>query len=449
MEAGLKTFIFLLVFLGVIPSGVFAARSNPLIRFICFALMVYFTSWSWLIHIAPIPEWTGTARGFPLSMSDILAAIVLFSMILDSKCRVSLCPPGGLLYGIYFFFALLSGVNAIYILPWGFEIAKMAWMYLFFLAAYNYLKNTRELWPLVYVICATVGILVCYGIYQKYLGGHYQVRSTFPHQNSLTLYISLFGALLLGILLNEKTNFKQTALLCGAMVASTLLILFSFSRGGLAAYFWGLALTGILSVLISRMTPKKILLTITGIMVIASLTSYALPRIIHRFQYAPEASKSTRINLNKAAVRIANNYFFGVGANNFSEYSGPFRDYAREQWAEAKITEETEPTGGIVETIYLLVAAEFGWLGLLALLAWFFYYLILAARLCRFLRNSVCVGVAIGCTGGLIANYTQSLIEWSLKQYSNFYQLMLIFALVGVLWTERKRIAGYSQGKES
>lgn len=451
MSAGLKIFIFLLIFLGVVPSGIIAARNNPVVRFVCFALMVYFTSWSWLIHIAPMPDWTGTARGFPMSLSDVLALIVLFSMVFDSKCSFTFKPPGALLYGIYFLFALISGINAVHIHPWGFEMVKMFWMYVFFLAAYNYLKNVRNLWPMIYVICITLGILFIYGFYQKYFGGLFQVRSTLPHQNSLSLYVSLFGALLLGVLLNEETDLRQTVLLGGGILSATLLILFTFSRGGLMAYFWGLAVTGGLSVLMSRMTPKKIMLALFGIVVVASLCSYAMPRIIIRFRNAPEASKTTRVNLNKAAVRIANDHFFGVGANNFSEYSGPFRDYAREQWERTKITEETNPAGSIVETIYLLVAAEFGWLGLVALLGWFFYYLGLAFRLCGCLRNRICVGIAVGCAGGLTANYTQSLIEWSLKQYSNFYQLMLIFALIGVIWTERKSILDYStiQDRES
>ncbi len=446
----LKTLIFLIVFLGVIPSGAIIAKSNPLIRMICFCLMVYFTSWSWLIHIAPIPDWTGTARGIALSMSDILSMIVLFSMMLDRNCKVTFKPPGTFFYMLYFLFAVISVHNAVHVLQWGFEIAKMIWMYFFFVSAYNYLKNTRDLWVLVYTVCATLGILFGYGVLQKYFLGIYQVMSTLPHQNSLSLYVSLFGALLLGVLLNEKTSSFQTALLCCGLLWSTLLIFFTFSRGGLLAYFWGLAVVGSLSVVMSRMTTKKIVLAVAGILVVTGMASYALPRIINRFRNAPVASKVTRVNLNRASTRIANDFIFGIGANNYCEYSGPFREYAREQWENTKIWEDSSPYGGIVESVYLLVAAEFGWGGLAALLMWFLFYLYLGFRLCFYLRGKICVGIAIGCTGGMIANYTQSLIEWSLKQYANFYELMLIFAVVAVVWTERKSIAALSKrGRES
>ena len=446
----LKTLIFLIIFLGVVPGGAIIARTHPFVRMICFCLMVYFTSWSWLIHIAPIPDWTGTARGMALSMSDILSMIVLVSMICDHNCKVTFKPPGTLFYAIYFLFAFISVSNAVHVLQWSFEIVKMVWMYLFFVSAYNYLKNTRDLWVLIYTASATLAILFVYGVLQKYFFGIYQVMSTLPHQNSLSLYVSLFGALSLGVLLNEKTNQFQTAILCCGVVWSTLLILFTFSRGGLLAYFWGLAVVGSLSVVMSRMTTKKIVLSVAGILIVTAMTSYALPRIIIRFKNAPTASKTTRVNLNRAAVRIANDYVFGVGANNFSEYSGPFRDYAREQWENAKIWEDSSPYGGIVESVYLLVAAEFGWGGLAALLMWFLCYLYLGFRLCFYLRGKACVGIAIGCTGGMVANYMQSLIEWSLKQYANFYELMLIFAVVAVVWTERKSIAALStQGRKS
>ncbi len=433
----LKFFLILVIFLLVIPSGTIAARSNPKIRFICFAFMIFFTSWSFMLHVYPAPDWRGTSRGFALSLVDILSCIVLFSMLFDSKCKVSLCPPGVWLYWIYFALTLLSGFGAVHLAPWGFEVVKMFWMYVFFLAVYNYLRNTKELWPLFYAICGTLIFMLLYGMYQKYIIGTFQIPSTLPHQNSLSLYVSLFGCLILGTMLNEKSNIFQTLLLAAGFISTTLLIIFSYSRGGMACYFLGLTFIGIMSVLFSKMTPKKATLAIAGILLISMFTIYALPRIIYRFKYAPEKSALTRVNLNKAAVRLANQFKLGVGANNFCEYSGPFKPYAREQHENLKTDDETSPYGGIVETIYLLVAAECGWLGLVSLLAWFWYYLIQGLILCVQLRNRVCCGVIIGACGGLTANYIQSLMEWSLKQYGNFYQIMLIFALIAVLVVEK------------
>ena len=41
--------------------------------------------------------------------------------------------------------------------------------------------------------------------------------------------------------------------------------------------------------------------------------------------------------------------------------------------------------------------------------------------------------MSIGLTGGLLAIYIESGLEWVLKQTNNFYQLMLIFALIATM----------------
>ena len=39
----------------------------------------------------------------------------------------------------------------------------------------------------------------------------------------------------------------------------------------------------------------------------------------------------------------------------------------------------------------------------------------------------------IGIAGGLLAIYLQSTLEWVLKQTPNFYELVLIFAIISVM----------------
>ena len=437
-----KLLVFLIIFLGVIPLGVILARMYPVFRLVFFCMMVFFTSSMLAIHIYPIPDWTGTARGFALTTVDISSAIVLLSMLADPKCKISFAPRGAWFYGLYFITVLLSGIDAVYLPQWGFEIVKMIWMYIFFLAAYNFFINSKKLWPLVYTICGTLFFMLLVGLYQKYLTGmYYQIPSTLPHQNSLALYVSLFGALLLGILLNEKMNRLQALLVAAGQLSTVLLIIFTYSRGGLFCYFIGCAVVVFFTLIFNGITRRQILFTLLGLAGALILLGYAAPRIIQRFQNAPVSSKTTRINLAKAAVRIANgHYLFGVGANNFSAYTGPHKAYAREQFEGMIIHPGTEDFGAIVETTYLLVAAEGGWISLAMLLIWYGYYFIRSFGCLRYLRNAPCFGVSVGIFGGLCANYLQSLIEWVLKQYCNFYQLMLIFALTAAVWTTRQAI---------
>lgn len=107
-----KLLVFLTIFLGVIPPGVILARMYPVFRLAFFCMMVSFTSSMLAIHIYPIPDWTGTARGFALTMVDISSAIVFLSMLAAPKCKISFAPRGAWLYGLYFITVLLSGINA-------------------------------------------------------------------------------------------------------------------------------------------------------------------------------------------------------------------------------------------------------------------------------------------------------------------------------------------------
>ena len=432
------------MFVMVIPFLAFITAKSDRCKFIVFAIMLFFTCTMQAIHIAPLPEWTGTARGFAFTMVDICCLGLFLGMCFDKRCPVKKIPTGAWLFFIYFAFILLSGINAPYKLQWGFEVLKMFWMYLFFVTSYNFILHYKSLWPIMYVICVIVFFMFCVGFYQKYLsGGRYQIPSTMPHQNSMTLYLELFGCIILGVLLNEKLNALRTMILLTGFFSSLLLLLFSFSRGGLVCFLFAIMLVALLSVVLGGFSMQKMSFILLGVVGGSILLTLAMPRIIQRFEKAPEASKNTRIYLAYAATRMANDYKLGVGANNFSAFSGPFEKYAVEMYENTKINEEeSDPYGGVVETIYLLVAAECGWGGLVALLVWFIYYWMVSFNNMMFLRCHETFGVAIGCTFGLLANYFQSAIEWSLKQYNNFYELMFVFALVAALSVYRKRMMG-------
>jgi len=438
-----KAFIFLTIFLIVIPVGSILASAKPVLRNVAFILMLYFTCWAWMYHIAPIPVWTGTARGFALSMVDIFSSILLLSMIIDSRSRVTLLPLGFWTYLLYFFFILLSGIHAKYPIIWGFEVVKMCWMYIFFLAAYNFIINYKSLWLIVYTVIGILIFLLVIAMWQKYIAHTgFQVSSTMPHQNSLALYVSLFGSFLLGIFLNEKISSKQAFWLTAGLFSSSLLIIFTYSRGGILAYAIGLSIVIGVTVVLRGFTSRGIFVLLLMFVGGLFIVSYAMPNLIRRFYGAPDISRITRERLAKAAIRIADVHFLGVGANHFSIYSGPFYEYAAEIHEQRRNVDEdsTWPLGGIVETIYLLVAAECGWLGMVSLLIFFFYYLSRVFLELFYLRHCECFGVAAGIFGGLCSNYIHSLAEWSLKQYGNFYQLMFVFALIAAIWVSRKNI---------
>lgn len=443
MNPAVKIIAFLILFIYLLPFMTAVCCFFPFFRHIFFAGMLYFTSNEYSLNIVPMPDWRGTARGYAFTAVSFFAVPLLMSMILSTKYKIRLFPPGIFFYFLYYLAILLSGINAVHMHQWGFEVYKMFWMYITFLAAFNYLNNSRNLSFFAYLVCSILIILFLVGFDQKYRVGIYQICSTFPHQNSLSLYLEIFGLLSLGILMNEQIGRILFAMALFAFGGSVLLIIFTYSRGGLVIYFGGIAIVCAMSILLNGFSGRRLTLMLIGLIVMLSVVGYALPRIILRFTKAPEASKNTRIVLALASKKMANDYRLGVGANNYSEYSGWKYDYTVHQ-------DYRQPgeLGGIVETIYLLVAAECGWYGMVLLILWFLYYYISIIISMFVLRKMPCCGVAIGLFAGLTCNYWHSTLEWSLKQYNNFAAQMIVYALIGVLAVNRKKIKAAYQRRQ-
>ena len=430
-----KILALLFIFLYVLPFMTALCCFFPVFRHICFAGLFYFTTNEYSINLHPMPAWRGSARGYAFTAVSLFAVPLLASMILSPKYKVRMFPPGSFFYFLYYLSVLISGVNAVHMHPWGFEVFKMFWMYVTFLTVFNYLNNSQDLFFFVYVVSITLIILFLIGLNEKYRIGRFQIITTFPHQNSLSLYLELYGLLTLGVLMNEQIGRLLFVLTLAAFGGSVLLIIFTYSRGGMVVYFGGIAIVCALSIIINGFSTRRLVLMLVGLIVMLCVVGYALPRIILRFTKAPESSKNTRIALAIASKEMANDYCLGVGANNYTEYSGYNYDYA----FQANYNPIAEH-GAIVETIYLLVAAECGWYGMGLLILWFLYYLFSDTLSIFVLRKKPCSGIAIGIFGGLTCNYWHSTLEWSLKQYNNFAGQMILYALVGVIAVNRKKI---------
>ena len=163
---------------------------------------------------------------------------------------------------------------------------------------------------------------------------------------------------------------------------------------------------------------------------------------------APESSGQTRKEFAVAAVNMMKDHpVTGVGINNWGIKINPPYPYSKHR--EDRHYKE-DYKDGIVETIYLLVAAECGWWGLGTLILWFLYYYLSNGISMFVLRKKPCDGFVIGLFGGLTCNYWHSTLEWSLKQTNNFAGQMILYALIGVIAIHRKSIvAAYRRSQEN
>ena len=161
----------------------------------------------------------------------------------------------------------------------------------------------------------------------------------------------------------------------------------------------------------------------TGVLYKASDT------IMERIRTAPEESVSVRLVLAEAAQNMANDKIFGIGLNNFALKINPPYTYGNHI---QRLNEDDK--GGLVETIYLMIAAETGWLNLAVFIFMLLFFYVKNVKNYFKLKHGkwrkyryICIALI----GALLSIYLQSSLEWVLKQTNNFYQLMFIFAVIG------------------
>jgi hypothetical protein len=426
----MKYLIFFTVLIVGVPVGFTFAKNNKTIENFILFLTLFFTCRveAETINFLSHETYRGTSRGFEVTLVDIFI-LILFSLVIYRKnqYKIKLLPPCSILYFFYFLFSLISIMNSGVDLYSYFEIWKMIRMYFFFWVFYNYIQDTKHIDLILKYISIIIIYIFLLVIEQKYLLGFFQVKGPFPHQNSMAMYLIIFGSIIFAALLNTKKNTLSTYYLLLIFSMSGICIISSLSRAGIACFGISLFIIFILSYF-SGFSLKKIGLTILFLLLGCIVLYKAIDTIMLRFETAPEESTQTRIVLANSAIKMANDRFFGIGLNNFGlKINPPYpygEDIERTKWNEKE---------GLVETIYLMIAAETGWINLaIFMIILFKFYFMNIANYFRY-RKTGYIFVAIGLLGGLTGIYLESALEWVLKQTNNFYQLMLIFAIIGAM----------------
>ncbi len=435
--ANLKYVIFFLTLIFAVPIGTALAKKNRKIENLVFFLMVFFTAQEVTINFVSREFYRGTSRGFEIGLVDIAMLIILF--LIQSRKREyppRKFPPGSVLYLMYFLFSWISVINAApgYVVNSYFELWKMVRMFFYFWIIYNYINDWKKFDLFMRIIAINIIYIAIIVFKQKYIEGGFQNSGPFPHQNSLVMYLIIFNSLVFAYLLNRK-NIKIWFWLLVFGLGS-FSIISTLSRAGMA-FFVIASVTVWFFSFISGFSAKKIGITFLLLAFATIGLLKALDSIIERFETAPEESGLTRIALAQAAVNMANDKVFGIGLNNFGHKVNPPYDYGEHIYPFLHKGElpppDYEEKNGLVETIYLMIAAETGWHNLIIFLLFIFSFYFRNFKYYLKLKYSEYRFVTIGLIGGLSGIYLESSLEWVLKQTNNFYQMMMMFALIGVM----------------
>ena len=439
-----KYLIFFAVLIVGVPLGYQLAIRYRLVERLVFLLFIFFTCEMVDINFYSMENYRGTSKGFEFGMVDItmyiVAALVFKRTSQYPVCRI---PPGSLFYLLYFVFSCISLVHSDVLIYSGFEILKMLRMYLYFWIAFNYIREEEHFHSLVQ-FGAIITVYIFFTVLkQKYIENRFQSMGPFPHQNSLTMYISLLGSLALSRLLNVKSaNMTLWGLI---FFMAAFCVLSTLSRAGLALFAVNCSIVFILSLLLRDQVQREVrsrkwtIVLIMPLVVSAGLYK-ASDSIVERFTTAPPESRITRLLLAEAAIKMANENLFGIGLNNFAHKINDPYPYG------AHIPTTISRDGdkrGLVETSYLMIAAEAGWPSLLVFCSFLiFFYIKNIINLLR-LKNSGVRYICVALVGCLTQIYLQTTLEWVLKQTNNFYQLMLMFAMIGSIGRLQKtRLTG-------
>lgn len=81
----------------------------------------------------------------------------------------------------------------------------------------------------------------------------------------------------------------------------------------------------------------------------------------------------------------------------------------------------------------MMIAAETGWHNLAIFVIFLLYFYVKNIRNYFRMKGSIYRYIPLALIAALSSVYIQSTLEWVLKQTNNFYQLMFIFAIIGVV----------------
>ena len=436
----MKYAVFTVAALGVPPLAVLLTMNRAWMKYAIWAMIGALAIYqNTAINFFSYERYRGSSRGMEVSVVYLFAAALLIASAIKRKRPRWVPSWGAAIFLCYCALCLPSWSNAENLLFSWMETWKMIMLYLTYLSIGAYLNMTDDVKSLVKGLAVFV-VLNFLLMVKDHLSGVYQPHGVFPHQNCLAMAMHLFANLFFAYFLAD--GWKKSKLNALAFVAAAACIVRTYSRGALAMMPLSFAVTFGLSAFVGIRTSKlRVFARIVPIAAVGLLgLAVMLPRIIDRFQSAPEASKNTRVELALCATEMmADEPWRGVGINNWGIKINPPYEYAERAGRSTNRGEDFRD--GIVETVYLLVGAECGIPALAAMILWFLWYLWLCVRLVKKLRGTPYAAIPAGLAGGLIACYLQSCLEWVLRQQMNLILLMVFFAVIDYLSANRTRLA--------
>jgi hypothetical protein len=323
----------------------------------------------------------------------------------------------------YFFAVLLSTIQTDVPMAAIFYLWQIGRMFLVYAAVARGCAVPRV--PIALLQGMAAGLLMEAGLvlWQRIGSNMIQAVGTFGHQNLLGMIshfvVFPFFALMLA---GRNGRFPMMVVFAGVIVE---VLTTSRATVGLAAF--GYATVFVLSAL-RQWTSRKALVLLTGAMLGAAVTPLALSSVAHRGTESIESSDEERIAFQTAAAMMLADHPMGVGANNYVivANSGGYN-------AAAGVAPTLGSRSAHVHNIYRLVAAETGYLGLIAFVILLLCPLAVTLRAFWRYRTDYRADMLIGLGTALLVVYVHSFFEWIFITHPAQYMFAMDIGLVAGL----------------
>ncbi len=363
---------------------------------------------AWHLIIAPVSWafWPGFVKGFEVSIIDAIAVSVFIAL-----------PPGrrspyfNAAWVFYIGAVVLSSVFA------GVPAASLfyAWQLarcLLVMAAIKRLCRDADGWNAV--IMGMVAGLCLQAVFslEARFSGEIQAGGTFGNQNMVGMVSHFAYFLSLALMLSGRSQ-KMIWVGTAGVLAGLIIAVTGASRATIGLILVGSGLL-IVGSLLLRATPRKAAMILVALLAVGVATPLAMSSLAERFAAQPlSGDYDERAAFERAASMMLADHPMGVGANQYVTVANT-QGYSER----AGVVWNTNSRGAHVHNVYSLIAAETGYLGLIAFIALFVAPIVSALRgMVRHRRDQRGdLLLALGVTCAVVAIH--SFYEWIFVTYA-------------------------------
>lgn len=371
--------------------------------------------------------WTGYAKGIIITLLDTLA----LALIAVNRSSLRKLPFLSLVV-VYLLAVTLSLVFSSLAMSSSFYAFQIVRMLILFVAVASFVGRPGALRWLAYGLAGGAIFQALVSVNQI-LSGSIQASGTMGHQNLLGLMLHFVTIPLMALMLAGERH----KLIAVGVLAGLVSVAFGASRGSVGFAAIGVCILVALS-LLRRTSGHKWKIVGVGALALILIAPVAMNSFERRFEDRPlhEGAYDERAAFERAARLMWTEHPMGVGANQYvvAANTGGYSERAGVVWTYGSRSAK-------VHNMYLLVAAETGWLGLLSLLALLVWPVCRGLRFAFRDRRDPRGDMVLGATVAIMTCAAHGFYEWVFVTYQAQYMFAIALGIIAGLIRQGEREA--------